>query len=102
MCMQRCRSSITPGAIHSFWPRRYVSTVDMRADLEQGGKEIPQPSTPIVGAYTPVTKALWKERLKLRGMRAPTHGMPAPVSKAPQLTSVTYNFSTDPELLEIV
>ena len=57
---------------------------------------------PIVGAYTPVTKSLWRERLRARGSTVPSKGLPNPVDKAPVFTSVSYDFSSDAELLEMV
>lgn len=53
------------------------------------------------GAYTPVTKALWKKRLEYLGV--PKGGsLPPIVEKGAEPISVTYPFTTDTEFLEMV
>lgn len=58
-------------------------------------------SDPIIGAYTPVTKQLWKDRLE-QHVGGATQGIPEPQDKAPEVTSVSYNFTSDVEMLEMV
>lgn len=61
-----------------------------------------------VGAYTPVTRQLWQDRLKLAQHKQPagTAAAPAAVAsvqpRAPKPTVIEYPFTTDRVLLELV
>lgn len=58
-----------------------------------------------VGAYTPVTKRLWQERLRMAKQKQQEEAGvavdAADVSKAPHITVVDYPFTTDNFLLEM-
>lgn len=72
---------------------RYASTADNGCDASQQGS--------FFGAYTPVTKALWKRRLEYLGV-ARDRELPPIVEKSAEPISVTYPFTTDTEFLEMV
>jgi hypothetical protein len=78
------------------------------------GHHQPEPSTQThsgvndqpIGIYTPVTKQLWQERLRLAakhqprpGAAPPAVGPPAP--RAPAQTAISYPFTSDRMLLEL-
>ena len=64
--------------------------------------EAPSKLQQIFGAYTPVTKELWRKRLQKLGEDAPDKPLPAVQPKAPEVAAVTYPFTSDPEMLEMV
>jgi hypothetical protein len=58
-----------------------------------------------VGAYTPVTKQLWQDRLKLAQQQSTAQvaaAQDALAARAPKQTVVKYPFTTDRVLLELV
>lgn len=59
-----------------------------------------------VGAYTPVTKRLWQERLRMPKHQQQTEqdqsADASNITKQPQVTVVEYPFTTDKFLLEMV
>jgi hypothetical protein len=58
-----------------------------------------------VGAYTPVTKQLWQDRLKLAQQQSAAQGAAAQdalAARPPKQTVVKYPFTTDRVLLELV
>jgi hypothetical protein len=60
------------------------------------------PSHEIIGAYTPVTKRLWVERLNWASKLKEATLAPCTVPKPPNPITVTYPFSTDNALAEMV
>jgi hypothetical protein len=60
------------------------------------------PSHEIIGAYTPVTKRLWVERLNWASKLKEATLAPATIPKPPNPITITYPFSSDNALAEMV
>lgn len=69
------------------------------AASDSGPPQALQQGSPIIGMYTPVTKALWKERM-LKRSEGGSRGVPPPMDRAPEAQAVQYSFRDDVEMLE--
>lgn len=89
-----------------------ADTANIAAGIATSGGPPPPDGHDFVGHYTPVTKRLWAERLRWRVPEADADADAASSStaaaggggalepRAPQVTSVTYPFESDPSLVE--
>jgi hypothetical protein len=64
-----------------------------------------EPETDFIGAYTPVTRQLWQERLRLARLPPQQHlqqQLRPETPRPPQAAVIKYQFSNDKYLLEMV
>lgn len=103
-----CRASVPWGLQSSHAPFHSISTPSCLAPWHPTSSVWSSQSEDheFVGAYTPVTKRLWQERLRMakeRQHESAGHAVDAAtISRPPQVTTVEYHFTTDNFLLEMV
>jgi hypothetical protein len=91
----QCAARPHPIAYHSSTPRAVSAE-------REGNSSTDPPKHMFVGAYTPVTKNLWKQRLKDRGIAPADAKLPPIMEKRPERIAAKYSFTTDHEMCEMV
>lgn len=89
-----------PHHIHASAAQCFSTAAPLQDSIQQSPED-----SQFVGAFTPVTRQLWQERLKLvhQHISAPAQtAAQAMAARPPKQTVISYPFTTDKVLLELV